>query len=364
MRKENAATAQGRTSNRLIGIDLLKAFSCLAILAWHVFANGGFNFSGIAAAKVIPSWDHLVYLFMILSGFGISNGYHKRFMQKEISLDYFYIRRYQRILPYFSILILLNILADLSINSIMQGIIEISLVFGFLPNNMLDVVGVAWTLGIIFVFYITYPFFVFLTADKKRAWLSLLCSVLIQSMCQIYFMTEIFVVKDYVPRHSFLYCAPFFLAGCIIFLYKDKITQVIGNKKPLVLGLCLALTVLYYLLPQKTGKFSILELKLLLLYALWAVFSLTIQRIPKIEWLINYISSISMEIYLSHMLCFRVLEKTGVLHLFGKGFRSYVIDVVLTMIAVLIFIPIIQLLIALAGRILAKINLRNRNITF
>ena len=364
MRKENTAAAQGKTNNRLIGIDLLKAFSCLAILAWHVFANGGFNFSGIAAAKVIPSWDHLVYLFMILSGFGISNGYHKRFMQKEISLDYFYIRRYQRILPYFSILILLNILADLSINSIMQGIIEISLVFGFLPNNMLDVVGVAWTLGIIFVFYITYPFFVFLTADKKRAWLSLLCSVLIQSMCQIYFMTEIFVVKDYVPRHSFLYCVPFFLAGCIIFLYKDKITQVIGNKKPLVLGLCLALTVLYYLLPQKTGKFSILELKLLLLYALWAVFSLTIQRIPKIEWLINYISSISMEIYLSHMLCFRILEKTGVLHLFGKGFRSYVIDVVLTMIAVLIFIPIIQLLIALAGRILAKINLRNRNNTF
>ena len=171
-------------------------------------------------------------------------------------------------------------------------------------------------------------------------------------------MTDIFVVKDFVPRHSFLYCVPFFLAGYIIFLYKDKIMQVIGNKKTLVLGLCLVLTFLYYLLPQKTGKFSILELKLLLLYALWTVFSLTIRKIPKIEWLVNYISNISMEIYLSHMLCFRVLEKTGVLYLFGKGFNSYFFDVVLTIFAVLIFIPIIKFLISLAGRIIfLSINL-------
>lgn len=353
----NTTTEQGNTNNRLIGIDLLKAFSCLAILSWHVFANGRFNFSGIAAEKVIPSWDHLVFLFMILSGFGISNGYHERFLQKEISMDYFYTRRYQRILPYFSILIILNILSDLSINSIMQGFIEITLIFGFLPNNMLDVIGVAWTLGVIFVFYITYPFFVFLTASKKRAWLVLICSVIIQSMCQIYYMTEIFVVKGFVLRHSFLYCVPFFLAGCIIFLYKDNLLQVIDNKKRLVLCICLSSSILYYMIPNSIGDFSILEIKLLLLYSLWTVFSLAIHKIPKIERFVNFISRISMEIYLSHMLCFRVLEKTRLLYLLGNGFNSYILDVVLTIIAVLIFIPIIQILISLTEKIIAKVRI-------
>ena len=32
------------------------------------------------------------------------------------------------------------------------------MLFGFLPNNTLSTIGVAWTLGAIFAFYIIFPF--------------------------------------------------------------------------------------------------------------------------------------------------------------------------------------------------------------
>lgn len=57
-------------------IDALRTFGCLAIIAWHVKANTGFS-TGVLD-KVIPSFDWLVYLFMIISGFGMCNGYYQK----------------------------------------------------------------------------------------------------------------------------------------------------------------------------------------------------------------------------------------------------------------------------------------------
>lgn len=51
-------------------IDALRTFGCLAIIAWHIKANTGFSTGGVLD-KVIPSFDYLVYLFMIISGFGM-----------------------------------------------------------------------------------------------------------------------------------------------------------------------------------------------------------------------------------------------------------------------------------------------------
>lgn len=56
-------------------IDALRTFGCLAIIAWHVKAIPDLV-RGVLD-KVIPSFDYLVYLFMIISGFGMCNGYQK-----------------------------------------------------------------------------------------------------------------------------------------------------------------------------------------------------------------------------------------------------------------------------------------------
>lgn len=210
----------GRYIQRLAGIDALRSFGCIAIVCWHVLANGRFQISGYFVERVIPSWDYLVFLFMIISGFGVCNGYLERIKNKQINIEDFYIRRYSKILPFFALLVILDVAIEHSLESIMEGFIDLTLVFGFLPNNQLSVIGVGWTLGIIFAFYIIFPFMVFLLSNKRRAWLSFLISITIQNLCQIYFMSDKFVPDGFVLRHSLLFCIPYFLVGGLIFYIK------------------------------------------------------------------------------------------------------------------------------------------------
>ena len=59
-----------------------------------------------------------------------------------------------------------------------------------------------------------------------------------------------------------------------------------------------------------------------------------------------FISGISMEIYLCHMVIFRVVEKLGLNTMFGNGLLQYVITVVLVLIGATIFAFVMQKLIS------------------
>lgn len=51
----------------------------------------------------------------------------------------------------------------------------------------------------------------------------------------------------------------------------------------------------------------------------------------------KFISGISMEIYLSHMVMFRVIEKLHLTHLLGNGWLSYIITAIGTIVAAVMF---------------------------
>jgi len=53
--------------------------------------------------------------------------------------------------------------------------------------------------------------------------------------------------------------------------------------------------------------------------------------------LTKFISGISMEIYLSHMVMFRVVEKTGLNQMFGNGVLQYIVTVMLVLAATIVF---------------------------
>lgn len=122
-------------------------------------------------------------------------------------------------------MVLLDCLMSFGLETLYEAFIEITMLFGFLPNNNLNVIGVAWTLGVIFVFYIIFPYFVFLIYGKKRAWFAMVISLLITYLCQIYFMTDEFVKLNYSMRHSFPYCIPFFVAGAFFTYIKWKLRK-------------------------------------------------------------------------------------------------------------------------------------------
>lgn len=99
---------------------------------------------------------------MIISGFGMCNGYYQKLKTGTYSIDAFYSKRYKRTVPFFALLILLNCVTEFTPKTVCEGLMEITMLFGFLPNNTLSTIGVAWTLGAIFAFYIIFPFIVFL----------------------------------------------------------------------------------------------------------------------------------------------------------------------------------------------------------
>lgn len=262
--------------------------------------------------KVIPSFDYLVYLFMIISGFGMFNGYYQKLKTGTYNIDAFYSKRYKRTVPFFALLILLNCVIEFTPKTICEGLMEVTMLFGFLPNNTLSTIGVAWTLGAIFAFYIIFPFIVFLLYSSKRGIVSFVISLVITYMCQCYFMTDRFVAENFVMRHSFLYCMPYFLIGGIVYLYKDEIERFVNQFKVISLCIVLVLTVGYYITPDVINSINIVVVKTLLLYTGWLVLALGYDNRLMNNKVTNYISNLSMEMYLSHMVVFRIVEKIGI----------------------------------------------------
>lgn len=306
-------------------IDALRSFGCLAIIAWHVKANTNFNGGGVLTEKIIPSFDYLVYLFMIISGFGMCNGYYQKLKDGNYDLNKFYSRRYKKTVPFFSILIIMNCILEFNRESIFEGLMEITMLFGFLPNNSLSVIGVAWTLGAIFAFYIIFPFVVFLLNDKRKGVISLIVALGITYMCQSYFMTEKFVTSNFTMRHSFLFCLPYFLSGGLIYLYRNELSATVNLHKRAVLLGCVILAVGYLLSPDEIGGFDMIVPKTLILYSAMVCAVLGEQN----KWLSNrltkFISEISMEMYLAHMVVFRVVEKLHIENVCHNAILRYVI---------------------------------------
>lgn len=315
-------------AKRYDNINGLRAFGCLAITAWHVLHNGKYSGYGYLSDSIIPAFNYLVYLFMIISGFGMCNGYYQRLKSGDYDLNKFYSRRYQKVVPFFALLILLNVIMEFNWQTIFEGLMEVTMLFGFLPNNTLNVIGVAWTLGAIFAFYIIFPFVVFLLYDKRRAFLSFVASLGITFMCQMYFMTEKFVTEDFTMRHSFLFCLPYFLCGGLIYLFENEIFNIVNKYKILSFVSCVILIIGYFIVPDKITGVDVIIPKTLLLYSVCLCASLG-KRTPLLSnKFTDYISGISMEIYLSHMVAFRIVEKLHIPQLFGKTFCGYLLTYV------------------------------------
>lgn len=197
---------------RYDNLDGLRAISCLCIIAMHIKANAEYALHPVFA-QIIASWTHFVPLFLMISGFGMFCGYYDRFKTGGIDLNTFYTKRYRKLLPFFITLILIDVIMDRSLAHVIEGFTEVTLVFGLLPNNQPNVIGVSWTLGVIFLFYMLFPFVVYLCWNKRRAWIMFGISIVLSMSCSFYYFTDQFVIESFAARHNFLYCAPFFVGG-------------------------------------------------------------------------------------------------------------------------------------------------------
>lgn len=322
---------------RYDNLDGLRVISCLCIIAMHVGANAEYNLGKIGD-QIVASWTHFVPLFLMISGFGMFCGYYEGFKNGIININSFYTKRYKKLLPFFITLILIDVALDRSLENVIEGITEATLVFGLLPNNQPSVIGVSWTLGVIFLFYMLFPFAVYLCWTKKRALMTFISSIILSLFCAFYFFTDKYVIDGFVPRHNFLYCTPWIIGGGIVYLYRKAIKELLQQYRWMWLTGCLFLTVVWYFLPNDDG--AITMVKNTLLFMPWLMYAISIDSKILNNKAMKYLSGISLELYLAQMVIFRIIEKTHCLYLIGHGWVSFLLVWIGMVIGLIAFIEI------------------------
>lgn len=343
-------TCQGLTKVHYDSIDGLRALSCLGIILMHIQANTEYQLSGsFIFNRIIPSLTWLVYLFLMISGFGMCAGYLVKFQRETVDLEVFYKRRYAKILPFFGLLLAIALVMEHSVPTIYEMSIEILLLHGLLPNNAVSVIGVCWTLGVIFLFYLLFPAFTVLLKSKKRAWVSLLISLWIVFVCNQYFFSNYFVTESFTPRHNFLYCLPMFIGGGLVYLYRSEIKFICEKWRWLILAGCIATSIVWLFIPY---KFTFLfYIGTLVLYCLWLSYAIGSNGSFLSSKPMRFLASISMEMYLAQMIVFRIIEKLHLLYVFGDvgigGWSSFILAFALTVLGLIAFIECYKMLVGL-----------------
>ena len=287
------------------GIDGLRTIAALGIIAVHVAKNSGYNFQGFIYTNVICKLEVFVGLFFAISGFAMFCGYYTKIKNNEISVNDFYLKRYKKIFPFFSVLVLCDAWFSWSgIATLAEAFADLTLVFAFLPAPSISVVGVGWTLGVIFAFYLLFPFFVFITWDRKRALFTLLIAEI-----YVLFGNQLLVVNEKLMLCNILTWSTFFILGGIIYLYKEEVISLAENNKKKMLIIGILSIVLWMFLPDRVGEVDLYILKILGCSGVWIVYAIGCDSKVLANKLTGFISSISLEIYLAHMFVYRLIKK-------------------------------------------------------
>lgn len=327
-------------------IDGLRTIACIGIVLMHISANNSYSIPGFIYNSMIPSFTNFVFLFMTVSAFGMCCGYYERILNNKISFSDFYGKRFKKILPFFGLLVLLDGAMSLSIDSLYEAFADLTLLFGFLPNaRNISVIGVGWFLGLVFVFYICFPFFCVLLQNKRRAWMAFAVSLIYNFVCMSHFDAG----KD-----NILYSGCYFLTGGLIYLYRYELMKL---NRWIGLGAAAVSVVLYYILEGNTVGCLLIS-GCWLSYAIICAGSTTEKSYLLENKVTKFISGISMEIYLSHMVIFRVVEKLGMNQIIGSGWIQYIVTVLIVFFGTILFAVVMQRLIGLIEKKFVEMRVR------
>lgn len=147
-------------------------------------------------------------------------------------------------------------------------------------------------------------------------------SLLYNYVCASYFGVE---------RTNILYSACFFVAGGLIYLYKNELARL---NQWIAFGIAGGAVLLYYIVGGNAVMCLLVSSTLLI--------SAIANRGGIGNRAIRFFSSVSMEIYLSHMMVFRIVEKCGINRIFGYGWLQYIATVVVVITGASVFAVVMQ----------------------
>lgn len=111
------------------GIDLLRVMACIGIVMMHMIskANNNYALSGFIAKKMIPSFTDFTFLFMAISVFGMCDGYYEKVKSGKVNWVDFYKKRYMKVLPFFAVVVLMDIVFNHDLTSIIEAVPNLTL---------------------------------------------------------------------------------------------------------------------------------------------------------------------------------------------------------------------------------------------
>lgn len=319
-------------------MDGLRAYAAIGIVMMHVQANMTVKPSeNVLTDSVIPWFTDFTLLFMVISAFSMCCGYYDRVKNGEITPAKFYAKRYHRAWPFFAMMVMISFVMEPSWATFCQSFANLTMCFNLLPNPEIEVIGVGWFLGTVFTFYMLFPFFTFLLDNKKRGWMVLGLSMLFCYIAMTYFSSSDIVVSP-IDKKNIIYSAPFFISGGMIYLYRHVIKQWVEKYWLVAMCICLGLTILKFVVNVKGFEL----LADWVVFSAWLMYALGAKDIVLNNKIVKYLSGISMEIYLCHMMFYRV---AGMLHLdryVGQCDLLYVLTSVVTLAGAICFSHIVK----------------------
>ena len=331
-----AANLNKVDNERYHSLDGLRAYAALGIIMMHVLSNISVKPSeNYVTKELIPFFTDFTLLFMMVSGFSVCCGYYQRIKEGTITPTKFYKKRYARILPFFAILCLIDLAVSPSIGSLYEAITNMTLCFGLLPPSTdIHVIGVGWFLGVVFLFYMLFPFYVFMLDNKRKAWLSFVVTLIFAFLSIEYY--------GHPGRKCMIFCAPLFVSGGLAYLYRKQIVNWGKNRFHLLCATTILITVCYFAFKNDISNSLLAYSVELAVFTLWLVYAMGSSDFVLNNKVVKYLSGISMEIYLAHMLIFRVVEKVHLENYIGQNDVLYVTTLLLTIIGVVCFAHVMK----------------------
>lgn len=306
---------------RYESLDGLRSFACIGIIMLHVLENVEYHVNGFLFDEMIPEFTSFVYLFMAISGFGMCCGYYEKFIGGNVNIVSFYQKRYAKLLPFFSLLCFIDFAMSPSANSFYEVITNLTLCFGLIPNANISVIGVGWFLGVVFAFYFLFPFYCSLLSNKVKAWETFIVSLIINRISINYFG---------VGMKSIVFCFAFFVVGGLIYLYRKELDNN-SSIKWFSFILAFFLTLVYFFYCKNEIVIAFFDAAIIVFAINFEGMSFLNNKITK------FIGGISFEIYLSHMLILRCVEKAHMLKLTTNDYINYCITVVIVFMGAIVF---------------------------
>jgi len=306
---------------RIVHLDYLRGLAALTVMLFHFqkWETGYWDADSFLGKCGV----YAVSVFFVLSGLTLTLVYANKEVATPATWVSFGIKRIFRIFPLLWLATAATIILDETPYQFGRILLNFTGLFGFFDPSG-DIALGAWSIGDELVFYLAFPFLLWL--GLRRPWLFYLvfAAVMVLGVCYAFWwtynrqsVTEQWPVYVEPLNHAF-----FFMSGMVWGLWQNRMAALSPAFWKRGLALCLLLFVFYTPGPDPAGLITginrvLLSLLVIGLTGAWYLAMPQFSRWPNraLRWL----GEVSYSVYLLHPLVYRSLKALDTRFLGGVG---------------------------------------------